>query len=428
MRIIEGGRVVDPAQGIDERADLWIEDGVVLRISKGGKGRSSKRRAETIDASGLVVVPGLIDMHVHLREPGYEYKETILSGTEAAAAGGVTTVVCMPNTNPPVDRGAVAEFVIRKAREEGRVRVRPVGAITQGLKGESLSEIGELKAVGVVALSDDGRPVANALIMRRAMEYARTFGLVVIPHCEEPDLAGHGSMNEGEVSMELGLRGIPSVSEEAMVARDILLSEWTGCPLHIAHVSTAGSVRLIREAKARGVPVTAEATPHHLVLTHDAVREWDTDTKVNPPLRSHADVEALQKGLGDGTIDAIVTDHAPHAIVDKALEYEQAAFGISGLETLVGVTLMLVERGVLSLADWVRKVSLNPSRILNIPGGSLAPGQPADVTLLDPNRSWKVEPSLFRSKGRNTPFKNWTLKGKVAMTLVGGEVVYRAEG
>lgn len=428
MRIcIKGGRVVDPSQGIDGPADLWLRDGSVESVCRAGSEFSgSGPDVRIMDATGMVVVPGLVDMHVHLRDPGLEYKETICTGTLAAAAGGVTAVACMPNTEPPLDHGAVVEFVLCKARKEGCVRVYPIGAVSRGLKGEALAEIGELKASGVVALSDDGRPVANALIMRRAMEYARGFGLPVISHCEEPTLSGHGAMNEGEVSLELGLRGMPAVAEEVMVARDLLLAEWTGCALHIAHVSTAGSVRLIREAKARGVRVTAEATPHHLVLTQDAVRQWDPDTKVNPPLRSRQDVEALQEALQDGTIDVIATDHAPHARVDKEVEYELASFGISGLETLVGLTLMLVERGVLDLMDWVRKVSCNPARILGVKGGSLAPGSPADVTLLDLNRSWKVDPAQFRSKGKNTPFKGWTLRGKVVHTLVGGQVVYSA--
>jgi dihydroorotase len=426
MLCIKGARVVDPSQGLDGPADLWLLGGVVHAVTRPGEEAPLQGAgAEIIDASGLVAVPGLIDMHVHLREPGYEYKETIRTGCEAAAAGGVTTVACMPNTHPAIDHGAIAEFVLRKAQSEGCVRVRPVGAISRGLKGESLAEIGELRESGVVALSDDGRPVVNGQVMRRAMEYARTFGLPVISHCEDPDLVAHGSMNEGPISLELGLRGMPTVAEEAMVARDLLLAEWTGCSLHIAHVSTAGSVRLIREAKARGVPVTAEATPHHLILTDAAVRQWDPDTKVNPPLRSERDVEVLQEGLTDGTIDVIATDHAPHGVVDKEVEYELAAFGISGLETLVGLTLMLVERGVLSLAEWVRRTSTNPAHILGVPGGSLAVGQPADVSILDLSRTWKVDPSRFRSKGRNTPFKGWTLKGSVEMTLVGGLVVYR---
>jgi dihydroorotase len=382
---------------------------------------------EVIDAAGLLVTPGFIDMHVHLREPGYEYKETIRSGTEAAAVGGITSVVCMANTDPVNDNGAVTRFIVRKAEEEGRVHVRPVGAISKGLQGESLAEIGELKEAGIVALSDDGCPVVSSQLMRRAMEYARTFNLTVISHCEDPYLSAYGSMNESEVSLELGLRGIPSAAEEIMVARDVILAEWTGCPLHIAHVSTAGAVRMIGEAKERGVQITAEVTPHHLILTQDAVRQWDTSTKVNPPLRARKDVEALQKALGDGTIDVIVSDHAPHGLVDKNVEYEQADSGISGLETLVGLSLMLVNQGTISLETMVRKLSVNPARILGIPGGSLAPGQPADVTILDANRVWKVDIRDFRSRGKNNPFAGWTLKGRVSMTLVGGQVVYRSE-
>lgn len=430
MRIcIRGGRLVDPSQGIDGPADLWIKDGLVESICRAGTElRGSGREVKVLEAHGLVLVPGLVDMHVHLREPGFEYKETIRTGTMAAAAGGVTAVACMPNTDPALDHGAVVEFVLRKAGEEGSARVYPVGAITKGLKGEALAEIGELRAAGAVALSDDGRPVVNSLVMRRAMEYAKGFGLRVISHCEDLALSAQGAMNEGEVSLELGLRGMPAVAEEAMVARDLLLAEWTGCPVHIAHVSTEGSVRLIKEAKARGVKVTAEATPHHLVLTQDAVRQWDPSTKVNPPLRRRQDVEALQRALADGTIDVIATDHAPHARVDKEVEYELASFGISGLETLVGLTLMLVERKVLDLMDWVRKVSCNPARILGVKGGSLAPGNPADITILDLNRSWKVTPESFHSKGKNTPFRGWTLKGKAVCTLVGGRLMHMEDG
>jgi dihydroorotase len=428
MLCIKGGRMVDPSQGIDRVADIWIEEGVVREIGSPDKHTPTPAEgAEVIDAAGMVVVPGIIDMHVHLREPGYEYKETIRSGTEAAAAGGVTTVVCMANTDPPNDNGAITRFIMRKAQEEGRVRVKPVGAVSKGLKGESLAEIGELKEAGVVALSDDGEPVANALLVRRAMEYARTFGLVIISHCEDLNLTAHGSMNESEVSLELGLRGIPTSAEEVIVARDILLAEWTGCPLHIAHVSTAGSVRMIREAKSRDIPVTAEATPHHFILTQDAVRQWDTNTKVNPPLRSQKDVAALQEALGDGTIDVIASDHAPHGLVDKDVEYERAISGISGLETLVGLSLMLVHQGTLTLDTLVRKLCVNPAEILNIPGGSLAPGEPGDVTILDLDRVWKVDIKNFRSKGKNSPFQGWSLRGTAAMTIVGGHIMYRAE-
>lgn len=429
MLVIKGGRMVDPGLDLDRVGDIWMDNGVVIQIVDPERGTAPlPDRAEVLEAAGLLIVPGLIDMHVHLREPGYEYKETIRSGTEAAAAGGVTTVACMPNTDPPNDHGAIAEFIVRKAREEGAVRVVPIGAISKGLKGESLAEIGELKEAGAVALSDDGRPVTSSLLMRRAMEYARTFALPVISHCEDLVLAANGSMNEGMVSLELGLRGIPATAEEVMVARDLALAEWTGCPLHIAHVSTAGSVRMIREAKRRGVKVTAEATPHHLLLTEEAVRSWDTNTKVNPPLRSHRDVEALQEALEDGTIDVIASDHAPHALVDKELEYEHAAFGISGVETLASLSLMLVHKGVISLQEWVRKVSVNPARILSMEGGTLAPGSRADLTILDLERTWKIEPDRFRSKGKNSPFRSWVVRGRVEITVVAGKVVYRAEG
>jgi dihydroorotase len=373
------------------------------------------------------VVPGIIDMHVHLREPGYEYKETVRSGTDAAAAGGVTTVACMANTDPVNDHGAITELIVGKAQEEGCVRVRPVGAITQGLAGEALSDIGELKVAGVVALSDDGRYVSNASLMYTAMVCARALDLVVISHCEDPDLSLGGVMNEGRVSHKTGLRGIPSVAEEIAVSRDVILAERTGCPIHIAHVSTRGSVGIIREAKSRGVPVTAEVAPHHLLLTEEAVMQRDTNTKVNPPLRTRQDVEALQEALADGTIDAIASDHAPHGFKDKSVDYDGAAFGISGLETLVGLTLTLVHQGRLSLDDWVRSLSSNPARILNIPGGSLAPGLPADITILDPERPWKVDPQRFRSKGKNSPFAGWSVHGMATTTIVGGQVVYSAE-
>jgi dihydroorotase len=423
--LIKGGRLVDPAQALHTEADLLIEDGVVRRIIGPEESSAAEEtEVESVDAAGLTVIPGVIDMHVHLREPGYEYKETIETGTAAAAAGGVTTVACMANTDPVNDHGAVTRFINERAAEAGYVRVKPIGAITRGLKGESLAEIGELKEAGAVALSDDGRSVEQAVVLRRAMEYARTFGLPIISHCEERTLAGRGAMNEGRLSLELGLRGIPAAAEEIIVARDILLAEWTQCPLHIAHASTAGTVRLIRAAKSRGVPVTAEVTPHHLLLTEEAVRQWDTSTKVNPPLRTQADVEALQEGLADGTIDVIASDHAPHATVDKELEYEAAASGISGVETLVGLSFMLVHSGRLTLEEWVRKVSVNPARILSVPGGSLAPGQAADLTLLDLERTWQVEPRHLRSKGKNTPFKGWSIRGQAVMTIVGGRIVY----
>jgi dihydroorotase len=430
--LIRGGCIVDPTQGIHEVGDIWIDKGRIHRIvlpSRGDSAAAPGPKDEVIEAKGLTVIPGIVDMHVHLREPGYEYKETIATGTRAAAAGGVTTVACMANTKPANDQGAVCQFILAKAQKEGVVRVRPIGAISRGLEGAELAEIGELKESGAVAISDDGRPVADSLLMRRAMEYARTFGLPVISHCEDPHLAANGVMNEGLVSLELGLRGIPRIAEEVMVARDLLLAEWTGCRLHIAHVSSAGSVRLIREAKERGVAVTAEVTPHHLILTDEAVRRWDTNTKVNPPLRSPKDVEALHQGLADGTLDAIATDHAPHGRVDKEVEYELAAFGISGLETLLGLSLMLVHQGTLSLEDWVRKVSCNPAKILNIPGGTLKPGVPADLTIINMERSWRVDPEAFFSKGRNTPFHGWTLRGKAVMTFIGGrKVFHESEG
>jgi dihydroorotase len=425
--LIKGGRIIDPSQELDSEGDLLIRgdhiEGIYpdSRVSTGEQGEE-----EVVDARGLWVIPGVIDMHVHLREPGFEYKETIESGCKAAAAGGITALACMPNTDPVNDHAAITRYIKVRAEASGFPKIYPVGAISRGLKGESLSEIGELKEAGVVALSNDGNPVRDSLLMRRAMEYASTFDLLVISHCEDPSLSWRGVMNEGRVAMELGLRGIPCAAEEIVVARDIILSELTGCPLHIAHVSTKGSVRLIREAKERGLKVTSEVTPHHLILTEEAVRSWDTNTKVNPPLRSSEDVEALQEALTDGTIDVIASDHAPHALVDKEVEYEQASFGISGLETMVGLTLMLVHKGLLDPMEWVRKISTNPAAILRVRGGGFQRSGPADVTLIDPKRRWTVSPQNFYSKGKNTPFAGWELRGSVAMTIVEGRIIHKA--
>lgn len=418
--LIKGGRVIDPANKVDATMDLLLVDGLIAQVGENLPIEDS----QVLEATGKIVVPGLIDMHVHLREPGYEHKETIATGVRAAAAGGFTSVACMPNTNPVMDNAAVVTFVKQRAMAEGKTRVFPIGAITKSSQGEELAEMGELKEAGVVALSDDGNPVVNGEIMRRALEYAQMFGLTIISHCEDPHLAGGGSMHEGYYSTLLGLRGIPSASEEVMVARDIILAEMTGSPVHIAHVSTAGSVRLIREAKKRGLPVTAEATPHHFTLTDEAVVGYDTATKVNPPLRSTEDREAVLEGLADGTIDVIATDHAPHAREEKEVEYALAPNGMVGLETAVPlVVTQLIEKGVLTWSQAIEKLTINPAKILNLPFGTLSPGQRADVTIIDPQKEAWVDPHKFYSLGKNTPFAGWHLKGWPVATIVDGRVI-----
>ena len=424
--LLSGGRVVDPSQSIDATLDVLLKDGVVEKL---GESLSAKG-AERIDAKGLVVCPGFIDLHTHLREPGREDKETIASGTRAAAAGGFTAVCAMPNTQPVNDTAGITRAIVEKARAEGAVRVYPIGAITRGQQGVELAEYGDLQEAGCVAVSDDGRPVASARMMRRALEYARGFGLVVIDHCEEPTLAEHACMNEGPVATRLGLRGAPSVGEAIMVERDVLLAELTGGRVHIAHLSAAASVDAVRRGKARGVRVTAEVTPHHLFLTDTAVRDaaYDTNTKMNPPLRSEADCAAVLEGLRDGTIDCIATDHAPHTVDDKNVEYDQAAFGIVGLETAVPLCLdRLVGAGVVTLPQLVALFSTRPARVLGLPGGTLAPGSPADLTLVDLGKRRAVDPKQFESRSRNTPFAGWTLRGWPAMTIVGGKLVFRDE-
>ena len=420
--LLTGGRMIDPSQEIDEPADLLIENG---KIVKTGKGQSAGSDAEVIDIGGMWLVPGLLDMHVHLREPGYEYKETVQTGSEAACAGGFTAVACMANTSPVNDNRSVTEFIRRKAADADMARVYPVAAVSRNLEGKTLAEFHDLKDAGAVAFSDDGKPVMNAGLMRTALEYASSLDMPVISHCEDAHLSAGGVMHEGYVSTELGFQGIPSLAEEAMIARDLLIAEYTGGHIHIAHVSSAGSVRLIREAKSRGVRVTAETTPHYFTLTDEIVRSFDTDTKVNPPLRTAADIEAIKKGLSDGTIDVIACDHAPHGSTDKEVEYEYAASGISGLETSLALSLSLVAQGVLQPADLVRKMSLNPASILRMPGGTLKPGADADMTIVDPEKVWTVDPSRFRSQGKNTPFRGRKLTGKAVLTIVGGVVKYR---
>ena len=422
--LLKGGRVVDPARKVDAVLDVLLADDTVEAVGK----RISPRGAQVLDLKGLVVCPGFIDLHAHLREPGREDKETIASGTRAAAAGGFAAVCAMPNTDPVNDHAGITRLILEKAKAEGAVRVYPIGAITRGSRGEELAEYGDLREAGCVAVSDDGRPVASARVMRRALEYAKAFDLTVIDHCEEPTLADQAAMNEGPVSTFLGLRGAPAAGEAIMVERDVLLAELTGGKVHIAHTSAAASVDAVRRGKARGVRVTAEATPHHLLLIDQLVKdsEYDTATKMNPPLRAERDRQALLQGLRDGTIDCIATDHAPHAVDDKKVEYDHAAFGIVGLETAVALCLdRLVGKGLLDLPHLVSLLSTNPARILALPGGTLAPGGPADLTVLDLSRKRQVEPARFESKGRSTPFAGWTLAGWPVMTIVGGRVAWK---
>jgi dihydroorotase len=425
MRVlIKGGRVIDPSQEIDQTANILIEDGKVKSFPKDIKKLEKESDIQVIDARGKIVAPGLIDLHVHLREPGFEHKETIRTGCEAAASGGFTSVVCMPNTNPVNDNASVTEYILLKARTEGIVNVFPVGAITKGEKGEILAEIGEMWEAGCVGISDDGWPVMNSKLMRHAMEYVKAYGIPVISHAEDLNLSAHGVMNEGFTSTILGLRGIPNASEEVMVSRDITLAELTSAHLHIAHVSTAGAVRLIRDAKRRGVNVTAEATPHHFSLTDKVVLSYDTNAKVNPPIRGEKDVEAIKEGLKDGTIDVIATDHAPHSEDEKKVEFDLAPFGISGLETALPLSLQLVKDGVLTLPELVKKLTVNPAKIIGIDRGTLKTGAIADVVIFDPDKSVKVDREKFRSKGKNTPFHGWELSGCVLHTIVGGKVVF----
>ena len=418
--IIRHGRVIDPGR-INGPADVLIQDGKIAQVATE---LVVPPGATVMDACGKWVLPGFVDLHVHLREPGFEYKETIQTGTSAAVAGGFTSVCCMPNTSPVNDNQSVTEFILDKARAAGLAHVFPIGAITKGSEGKELAEFGELKDAGCVAVSDDGKPVMNGMVMRRALEYARAFALTVVDHCECLHLSEGGCMHEGLVATELGLHGVPAAAEDVMVARNLALAELTGGRLHLAHLSTAGSVRMVREAKARGVKITSEACPHHFLLTVEAVREFNTNAKMNPPLRSRKDVDAIKAGLKDGTIDAIATDHAPHADFEKQREFDYAPFGIVGLETAWGLALTLVDEGTLSVEQVVALLTVQPARAFGLSKGTLAVGADADVTIVDPEAQWVVEPERFRSKGRNTPFSGWKLKGRVVTTVVGGRMVY----
>ncbi len=432
--LIKNGHIIDPSQGIDGIGDILIEDGKIVRIEqKSGSLEAKKKKNndfrtselpnfQIIDASGLYVIPGLVDMHVHLREPGFEYKETIKTGTMAAVKGGITSVCCMPNTNPVNDNKTVTEFILRKTYAEGSCYVYPIGAITKGQKGEELAEMAMMHEAGCVAFSDDGRPVMSSLIMRRALEYSKALNVPVISHCEDISLSEGGVMNEGRLSAQMGLRGIPYASEDAMVARDIILSELTGGRLHIAHVSTEGSVRLIRQAKERGVRVTAETCPHYFTITEDEVKGYNTNAKVNPPLRTQRDVDAIKKGLKDGTIDVIATDHAPHHRDEKLQEFDKAPSGISGFETALSLSLRLVYEGILTMSQLVEKMALISARILGIDAGTLKVGFDADIAIVDINKEFKVKSENFLSKGKNTPFEGWVLKGMPVITICKGKV------
>ncbi|HEX5437515.1 MAG TPA: dihydroorotase [Gemmatimonadaceae bacterium] len=424
--LLRGGRLLDPSQRLDECGDLLLSDGRVAQL--GGTIQASGD-AEVVECAGMVVAPGFIDVHCHLREPGREDVETVATGARAAAAGGFTAVCAMPNTEPVTDNQAAVGFIIRQAMRAGAARVYPIGAISLGQRGEALAEFGEMVGAGAVAVSDDGHPVVSAHLMRTALEYAQAFDIPVIDHCEEPTLANGGSMNEGLMSARLGLKGIPAEAEEIMVARDILLARLTGGHVHLAHMSTAGSVELIRWGKERGIHVTAEVTPHHLTLTEAAVAGYDTYAKMNPPLRTSADIAALQEAVRDGTIDFVATDHAPHHYDAKEREFADAPFGIVGLETALALVVTeLVGSGVLDLPTLVDRMSVAPARVFKLPGGTLAVGGCADVTVFDPDRQWVVEPSAFLSKGRNTPYAGKALRGRASCTIVGGRIVYRLEG
>jgi dihydroorotase len=419
---ITGARVIDPASGLDAERTVVVRDGKIAGIERAGATPSGAR---TVDARGLWVTPGFVDLHVHLREPGEEHKETIATGARAAVAGGFTTVVAMPNTKPPIDNAALVRFVRKKSEEAALARVLPSAALTLGQKGEQITEFGDLREAGAVCLTDDGRPVANAGVMRRALEYATMVDLPVMVHEEEPALSG-GCMHEGEVSLRLGLKGIPSAAEDVMVGRDIVLAELTGGRLHIAHISTAGSVRAVRDAKARGLKVTAEATPHHFTLNHHAVEGYDTHAKMAPPLRSEADRLAVVEGLRDGTIDAIATDHAPHAVVDKEPEFEHAANGIIGLETALALTLRLVHSGALPVLRAIELLTSGPAKAFSLDAGSLRTGAAADLVLFHPDAPWTVRPEKILSRSKNTPFGGWEMKGRVVRTFVAGREVFAA--
>jgi dihydroorotase len=423
--LLRGGRVIDPSRNLDERSDVLIQDGKIAGV---GRALGAPDGADVRDVRDTVVAPGLVDVHVHLREPGNEDVETVATGARAAAAGGFTAVCAMPNTDPVTDNQAAVGFIVRQSARAGLTHVYPIGAISVGQKGERLSEFGEMVGAGAVAVSDDGKPVVSSHLMRTALEYARTFGIPVADHCEEPTLADGGVMHEGLVSARLGLKGIPAAAEEIMVARDTLLAELTGGHVHLCHLSTRGSVELVRRAKEQGIRVTAEVTPHHLTLTDRACERYDTHAKMNPPLREAADVAALRAALKEGVVDCIASDHAPHAYDAKEAAFDDAPFGVVGLETAFSVAYTeLVIGGVLALPELIQRMSTAPTAAFGLPGGTLAPGAPADVVVLDLTDSWTVDPTAFCSKSRNTPFAGRVLTGRAALTLVGGKIVHQME-
>ena len=427
-RLLKGGRVVDPANGRDGIFDILIDGSLIARVGKD----LPVDGAQVIDVpKGFVVTPGLFDMHVHLREPGQEHKETVATGAAAAVAGGFTAVACMPNTSPINDNAGVTAYILQQAAQAGLARVYPIGAVSRGSNGEQLADIGELRAAGCVGISDDGRPVKTALLMRRALEYAAMFDMPVLEHCEDPSLKGEGVAHEGYHASLLGLRGIPGVAESIIVQRDLALAELTGAPVHICHMSAATSLRAVREGKQHGAKVTCEVAPHHFILTDESLEvpvSYDTNMKMNPPLRASADRDEMLKGIVDGSVDAIATDHAPHHYDEKKVEFDLAPFGIVGLETCVSLCLdRLVHAGLIGLPRLVELLSTNPSRILGVAGGSLAEGAAADVTILAPDLAVTVDASKFRSKSRNTPFGGWQLKGGIVATIVGGRSVYLNE-
>jgi dihydroorotase len=420
--LIKRGRLIDPAQDLDETCDVLIDEGVIAQLGSS----IDADGAQLIDAKGLVVCPGLVDMHVHLREPGREDEETIESGARAAIHGGFTSVAAMPNTEPPIEGEEGVKFVLGKADEAGLARVFPIAAVSKGQKGETLSEIGSAIRAGAVGISDDGYPVAASGLMRRALEYVKMFGRPLMAHCEDPGLSAGGVMNEGRTSTVLGLRGIPGASEEVEVIRDILLTGLTGSRLHVCHVSTGTSLEFVDRAKSSGIDVTCEVTPHHLALSDQAVKTYDTNTKMKPPLRGEDDVEALKKGIKAGVVDAIASDHAPHSPEEKDCEYNHAPFGVIGLETTLGIVMSaLYHEKIVTLPDLIGLLSTNPAAILGVPLGNLKPGSPADITLLDPDAEWEIDPGEFVSKSLNTPFSGWKVKGKAISVMVSGRILMR---
>ncbi|HOP86399.1 MAG TPA: dihydroorotase [Syntrophorhabdaceae bacterium] len=420
--LIKKGRVIDPKNNIDEILDVYINGNIIEKIGKNIKEKGVEDFV--IDATDHIVAPGFIDVHVHLREPGYEYKETIKTGTMAAAKGGFTSVVCMANTEPVNDNRSITEFIIKKAKLEGSCRVFPCGAITKGLKGEELSEIGDMFDAGIVAISDDGKSVKHSGVLRKALEYSKIFGIPVISHCEDTDLS-HGFINEGVASVLSGLDTVPSIAEEIIVQRDIMIAKYVNANIHLTHISTAGSVDIIAREKRNYKYITCDTCPHYFSLTEDATLKFDTNTKVNPPLRSKKDIEAIKEGLKNGIIDIIATDHAPHDLPSKDMEFNLAASGISGLETALALSLTLFHEGVLTLGELVKKFTVNPARLLKLPYGDLSEGNAADVIVFNPYIEWIVDKNTFLSKGKNTPFDGWKLKGKNLLTIVDGKIVYR---